>query len=112
MHLRRLEGDRADDLFGTTPAVSDLVQVPERFHEEDRAQVQVEEVVEQHRFVDVQSFQERLVEERDRTHLLLAGERAEISSRSEEHTSELQSLMRNSYDVFCLTKNKTYKLEP
>src|SRR3546814_2065667 len=24
--------------------------------------------------------------------------------RSEEHTSELQSLMRKSYDVFCLTK--------
>src|SRR3546814_1359087 len=28
--------------------------------------------------------------------------------RSEEHTSELQSLMRNSYAVFCL-KKKTYK---
>src|SRR3546814_4629037 len=29
-----------------------------------------------------------------------------ISPRSEEHTSELQSLMRNSYAVFCLkTKN-------
>src|SRR3546814_7140778 len=29
--------------------------------------------------------------------------------RSEEHTSELQSLMRNSYDVFCL-KKKTQQL--
>src|SRR3546814_1255673 len=30
--------------------------------------------------------------------------------RSEEHTSELQSLMRISYAVFCLTKKKsTYK---
>src|SRR3546814_6673989 len=28
-------------------------------------------------------------------------------ARSEEHTSELQSLMRSSYAVFCL-KNKTY----
>src|SRR3546814_2951518 len=28
-------------------------------------------------------------------------------SRSEEHTSELQSLMRNSYAVFCLKKKKT-----
>src|SRR3546814_5337139 len=28
-------------------------------------------------------------------------------SRSEEHTSELQSLMRISYAVFCLTKNTT-----
>src|SRR3546814_3034147 len=27
--------------------------------------------------------------------------------RSEEHTSELQSLMRISYDVFCLKKKKT-----
>src|SRR3546814_6253202 len=27
-----------------------------------------------------------------------------ISTRSEEHTSELQSLMRISYAVFCLTK--------
>src|SRR3546814_9501884 len=30
--------------------------------------------------------------------------RAEMAARSEEHTSELQSLMRISYDVFCLTK--------
>src|SRR3546814_9821534 len=30
-----------------------------------------------------------------------------ISSRSEEHTSELQSLMRISYAVFCLKKNNT-----
>src|SRR3546814_8896256 len=29
--------------------------------------------------------------------------------RSEEHTSELQSLMRISYAVFCLTKNKSHK---
>src|SRR3546814_10494484 len=28
--------------------------------------------------------------------------------RSEEHTSELQSLMRISYAVFCLKKNKEY----
>src|SRR3546814_1287573 len=30
-----------------------------------------------------------------------------ILSRSEEHTSELQSLMRISYAVFCLKKTKT-----
>src|SRR3546814_6688203 len=31
--------------------------------------------------------------------------------RSEEHTSELQSLMRNSYDVFCLKQKKqTYNI--
>src|SRR3546814_6451404 len=32
--------------------------------------------------------------------IIISGER-----RSEEHTSELQSLMRISYAVFCLTKN-------
>src|SRR3546814_3313880 len=30
-------------------------------------------------------------------------------SRSEEHTSELQSLMRISYAVFCLNKKNTHK---
>src|SRR3546814_9478505 len=29
------------------------------------------------------------------------------TARSEEHTSELQSLMRNSYAVFCLKKKKS-----
>src|SRR3546814_8143879 len=35
----------------------------------------------------------------------------ESAMRSEEHTSELQSLMRISYDVFCLKKkkNKNYR---
>src|SRR3546814_1867772 len=32
-----------------------------------------------------------------------------IFSRSEEHTSELQSLMRISYAVFCLKKKNTYQ---
>src|SRR3546814_3182113 len=32
------------------------------------------------------------------------GARAGTGERSEEHTSELQSLMRNSYAVFCLKK--------
>src|SRR3546814_6726380 len=41
----------------------------------------------------------------------LRGDGARLSAilaglRSEEHTSELQSLMRNSYAVFCLKKKK------
>src|SRR3546814_5228585 len=32
--------------------------------------------------------------------------RQDVEHRSEEHTSELQSLMRISYAVFCLTKKK------
>src|SRR3546814_6606167 len=37
-----------------------------------------------------------------------AAQRPQVLVRSEEHTSELQSLMRNSYAVFCL-KKKNYK---
>src|SRR3546814_6602124 len=33
----------------------------------------------------------------------------DLVGRSEEHTSELQSLMRNSYAVFCLQKKNTPK---
>src|SRR3546814_7051704 len=33
------------------------------------------------------------------------------NARSEEHTSELQSLMRISYAVFCLKKKKTMKIK-
>src|SRR3546814_9956504 len=37
--------------------------------------------------------------------------KAEAEDRSEEHTSELQSLMRISYAVFCLKKKKTTSKE-
>src|SRR3546814_7695622 len=42
---------------------------------------------------------------------LLVRERHDLALRSEEHTSELQSLMRISYAVFCLKKktNKTHQ---
>src|SRR3546814_9754123 len=57
---------------------------------------------------------EPFVVERDDGSLLIAGsmpadqmaERLGNLVRSEEHTSELQSLMRNSYAVFCLKKKK------
>src|SRR3546814_6945389 len=38
--------------------------------------------------------------------------RDEIPNRSEEHTSELQSLMRSSYAVFCLKKKTTQMKTP
>src|SRR3546814_8112265 len=45
--------------------------------------------------------------------LLGEGRGFEISQmRSEEHTSELQSLMRNSYAVFCLKKKKKEIYKP
>src|SRR3546814_1565372 len=41
--------------------------------------------------------------------LLARGLRNGAGARSEEHTSELQSLMRISYAVFCLKKKNTLK---
>src|SRR3546814_6633323 len=39
------------------------------------------------------------------------GRRRRPPARSEEHTSELQSLMRISYAVFCLKKKKQQKVQ-
>src|SRR3546814_1588226 len=39
-------------------------------------------------------------------HLPLSDRTMAFDGRSEEHTSELQSLMRTSYDVFCLKQKK------
>src|SRR3546814_6820817 len=41
---------------------------------------------------------------------LLGGAGITTEHRSEEHTSELQSLMRISYAVFCLKKKKTTQI--
>src|SRR3546814_5571562 len=46
-------------------------------------------------------MQERAYEKRGEQYLLIKS-----PPRSEEHTSELQSLMRISYTVFCLKQNK------
>src|SRR3546814_10292483 len=40
--------------------------------------------------------------------LQFVDQRRLVADRSEEHTSELQSLMRISYAVFCLKKKKKY----
>src|SRR3546814_7724793 len=42
----------------------------------------------------------------------VADQRIDARQRSEEHTSELQSLMRISYAVFCLKKTNKLKVEP
>src|SRR3546814_5698494 len=42
----------------------------------------------------------------DGTHVAILLPSRELDGRSEEHTSELQSLMRISYAVFCLKKKK------
>src|SRR3546814_853220 len=40
------------------------------------------------------------------SHGMCGGQALDLQARSEEHTSELQSLMRISYAVFCLKKKK------
>src|SRR3546814_3815977 len=65
---------------------------------------------------EIEEFDEQIVEElRNRARDVLltkaiakAEQRAHAQPRSEEHTSELQSLMRISYAVFCLKK----KIQP
>src|SRR3546814_9769656 len=47
-----------------------------------------------------------LSDRKEGTYLLPAGSTMEYAGRSEEHTSELQSLMRISYAVFCLKKKQ------
>src|SRR3546814_5276263 len=47
-----------------------------------------------------------------RLRMFISDVRAQPDKRSEEHTSELQSLMRISYAVFCLKKKKTTKKNP
>src|SRR3546814_8831975 len=47
--------------------------------------------------------------ERDIQRCLASADASALKARSEEHTSELQSLMRTSYAVFCLKKTKTTK---
>src|SRR3546814_6320380 len=62
--------------------------------------------------VDQNEEDVRLPRRRARGRICWHGGRREAVSgddRSEEHTSELQSLMRISYAVFCLKKNNTRK---
>src|SRR3546814_4328544 len=68
----------------------------------------VEAVIEVRRFHAVTVAEDQMVEREDHRPSSRAGSasRARAVDRSEEHTSELQSLMRNSYAVFCLKKKK------
>src|SRR3546814_6292894 len=88
-----------------------LAQVHHRGHAADGGEVAVVAVAERRRRLAGDARADRV---RDvATHLLGRRRHAGYGpavllhgGRSEEHTSELQSLMRNSYAVFCLKKKK------
>src|SRR3546814_8876643 len=69
---------------------------------EDHAPELIDDLVDSYE-VETQGF---LQKEAENVHKLIKAARDSANSRSEEHTSELQSLMRISYAVFCLKKKK------
>src|SRR3546814_5331610 len=79
-----------------------------RSHTEDEIQVALDELKARHlvRFVYA-SHGARTTKHRH----VLDEQLGLDAARSEEHTSELQSLMRTSYAVFCLKKKKNHKHE-
>src|SRR3546814_7632783 len=84
--------------------------------EHDEPGLELDDLTHHHREVHLQSVQRRSgrdIAQQTRFHPLLQidADRAPVADglefgRSEEHTSELQSLMRLSYAVFCLKKKK------
>src|SRR3546814_3544907 len=67
-------------------------------------------------FNEVVGLNEQMTKEFERLSVVVGkegkiGQRARVrgARRSEEHTSELQSLMRNSYAVFCLKNKNKHK---
>src|SRR3546814_5676482 len=112
--VRDLQLRRVGKLRGVLPEGGELVRVLTEQREE-RRHIRTDEVVDRHRQEDLQRAQ--------LLHRLVVGiadplvhvdqedpgrEAVEDRARSEEHTSELQSLMRISYAVFCLKKKNKH----
>src|SRR3546814_5878887 len=72
------------------------------FEQRERRRLGVEGV-EGHRLADLPAARALVARHQQRQRRMFGG--GEVA-RSEEHTSELQSLMRISYAVFCLKKKK------
>src|SRR3546814_6900198 len=83
---------RTDTLFPYTTLFRSAVSVVAQRHLRNDAKVA------QHAVLDGEAV--------ERAPVLAGLDEGEADPRSEEHTSELQSLMRISYAVFCLKKKK------
>src|SRR3546814_7411016 len=105
---------RTDTLFPYTTLVRSIL-ISERVVEEDRfTTIHIEEMTcvaretklgSEEITADIPNVNEAALRKLDESGIVYIG--AEVKAgRSEEHTSELQSLMRISYAVFCLKKKK------
>src|SRR3546814_1324830 len=114
-HLRRIEhrpGDAAarvvdiDDALMHAQTIAEThgadLAVDRRIDDETRHQAGVQRADVAHRVPDIRRARVDHDVSMDRCHVQASGFR----QRSEEHTSELKSLMRISYAVFCLKKKK------
>src|SRR3546814_7613574 len=90
--LQRLVAGRGGDVYGVLEGIT-AGGVLALDHAHQRGAQLGDRVVEQHGF---------------HRHVEACLHRAADGARSEEHTSELQSLMRISYAVFCLKKKNTH----
>src|SRR3546814_6283460 len=106
MIRRQPRSTRTDTLFPYTTLVRSHDPHPAERQPDRLTQPRAVEIGPQR--IDEQQFGiSRLPQQEVRQPALARGADEQIERRSEEHTSELQSLMRISYAVFCLKKKKT-----
>src|SRR3546814_8088653 len=100
-----LEGKGAAVALVTTSGLADVIEIARQDRPSlyDSSVVRPPALVPRHRRLEVTA---RMAADGSELAPVDAGTLPTIpAERSEEHTSELQSLMRNSYAVFCLKKN-------
>src|SRR3546814_1238865 len=99
-----------DTVANTTAAITYTVlkhpEVLKRVHEEVDALFASGTIDEEDLLKRIPSLQGAIMETMRLYPIAVAQMRTATKDRSEEHTSELQSLMRISYAVFCLNKKK------
>src|SRR3546814_2469010 len=113
MREQRDEGREIDRMLGSLDIPSiDIGDVADRFEGIERNADRQDHMRECERlhahrlqhFIETADAEVRVFEIRQRRQIDDDAGNQPAPGKSEEHTSELQSLMRNSYAVFCLTK--------